>query len=356
MPTLVWRVRSKNGDGAAGGDSARKAAAAAAAAPVSDPVVSASAAVPDSVIYSVASASSKQFDGGGKKRKRRRKTNRAEADTAARKRAKATSERDLPTGVERRSSGKFRSIIDWNHKIRHIGTFDTPEQASAAFISVRKDREDSKLSAPGADDVDALFDAAKKKAVEAVGGTNKARSGRPTGVKRSSSRKFRADIQWIGKKRYIGRFDTPEQASAAHVAVKKDLCGANLSKLGADETNALFDAAKKKAVEAAGGVVSKKQSERDLPRGVYKSSSGSFESRIQLGGKARHIATFATPEQASAAFMSVRKDLDDANLPRKVSEIVARAVFDAAKKQALETVKAMIEESDGCDDECLVPV
>ena len=273
MPTLVWRVRSKNGDGAAGGDSARKAAAAAAAAPVSDPVVSASAAVPDSVIYSVASASSKQFDGGGKKRKRRRKTNRAEADTAARKRAKATSERDLPTGVERRSSGKFRSIIDWNHKIRHIGTFDTPEQASAA-----------------------------------------------------------------------------------HVAVKKDLCGANLSKLGADETNALFDAAKKKAVEAAGGVVSKKQSERDLPRGVYKSSSGSFESRIQLGGKARHIATFATPEQASAAFMSVRKDLDDANLPRKVSEIVARAVFDAAKKQALETVQAMIEESDGCDDECLVPV
>ena len=109
MPTLVWRYRPKGGHGAAGGDSAKKTAAAAAA--VSDPVVSASAAVPDSqsAVYSVVSASTKQFGDDGKERKRKRTANRAEADTAAREKkvGKATSERNLPTGVERRSSGKF---------------------------------------------------------------------------------------------------------------------------------------------------------------------------------------------------------------------------------------------------------
>ena len=55
-------------------------------------------------------------------------------------------------------------------------------------------------------------------------------------------------IQWGGKKRYIGTFDTPEQASAACVSVRKDRGGANLFSLSAEEVDGVFDAAKKKAM------------------------------------------------------------------------------------------------------------
>ena len=55
-----------------------------------------------------------------------------------------------------------------------------------------------------------------------------------------------------GKMRYIGSsFDTPEQASAAYMSMKKDLDAAKLSAFGADKKEAIFDAAKKKALETA---------------------------------------------------------------------------------------------------------
>ena len=48
---------------------------------------------------------------------------------------------------------------------RYIGTFDTPEQASVAYNSVKNDLEDAKISAFSANAVDAIFDEAKKKAL-----------------------------------------------------------------------------------------------------------------------------------------------------------------------------------------------
>ena len=111
---------------------------------------------------------------GGKKKKRKIKS-RPEAATTAKRRSKAaTSERDLPRGVYKTSSGKYESQIRWGGKKRHIGTFDTPEQASAAYMSVRKDLDDAKLRPCGSDDnkkaaeIDVVFDVAKKKALEAV--------------------------------------------------------------------------------------------------------------------------------------------------------------------------------------------
>ena len=124
----------------------------------------------------------------------------------------------------------------------------------------------------------------------------------PTGVQKTSSGKFQARIK-CGKTRRIGLFDAPEQASAAFLSVRKDLRDANLSAVGADEVEALFDAAQKKAVEAVGGNLPKKRSKRDLPKGVSKLPSGKFQSRIMRGGKKRHIGTFDNPEQASAAYV-----------------------------------------------------
>jgi hypothetical protein len=82
-----------------------------------------------------------------------------------------SSERDLPQGftMERdRHRGKFKSRIRWGEKQRHIGRFDTPKQASAAYMSVRKDLAGVNPSALSADEVDAVFDAAKKKALDSV--------------------------------------------------------------------------------------------------------------------------------------------------------------------------------------------
>ena len=133
-------------------------------------------------------------------------------------------------------------------------------------MSARKDREDANLSAQSADEVDVLFYVAKRRALEAVGGTSRknrrnATSERelPQGVYKATSGKFQTLINWGGKTRSIGTFDTPEQASAAHVSVKTDLADAKLSAVGTDEVNATFDAAKKKAVDAVGGTSNRKR-------------------------------------------------------------------------------------------------
>ena len=361
MPTLVWVRRPESGADAA----AREGSATRREAAVPDPVVSAAAAaVPDGATTSVSivhadpvyvafpAVSTKRPADGGEKKKRKS----AEAVTDAKKKSKATSERDLPTGVRKLRSGKYESRIRWGDKTHYIGVLDTPEQASAAFLSVRKERDIVELSALGAHEVNALFEAAKKKALEAVG-ESKATSKRdlPQGVHRKSTGKFVSMISWGNKVRYryIGTFDTPEQASAAHLSVMKDRDDVELSALGADEVDTLFDAAKQKAVKAEGGFVRRKKklprvggfiprkraktSERDLYQGFYKTSSGKFISVVRWGGKLRDIGTFDTPEQASAAFMSVKKYLEDAKLSACGADEV-EAAFDAAKTRALKTL------------------
>ena len=136
------------------------------------------------------------------------------------------------------------------------------------------------------------------------------------------SGKFTSAIWWGGKGRNIGTFDTPEQASAAMMSVKNDLDQAKLSAIGTDEADAIFDAVKTKAVGAVGASVPER---RELPTGVGKLPSGRFQARIKFGGKNRYIGTFDTPEQASAAYISARKDLDDAKLKSCIDTLAADA-------------------------------
>ena len=236
-----------------------------------------------------------------KRKKKKRKKIRADAATPEKKkRAKATSKRDLPTGVRKLPSGNFVSEIGFCGKSRNIGTFDTPEQASAAYVSVKKDLDDAKLTAVGADVVNDTFEKAQKKAVEAMGGFRAERD-LPPGVYKKSSGRFEAQVLLGGKQRFIGTFDTPEQASAVRMSVRKDLDVSKLSAIGADEVNALFDAAKTKALDSAG------RFKRDLPRGVREKAPGRFQAEIKWGGKRRYIGTFDTPEKASAAYVSAKK-------------------------------------------------
>ena len=114
--------------------------------------------------------------------------------------------------------------------------------------------------------------------------------------------------------------------------------------VSADEVNAAFDAAIKKALKA---YLDNATLERGPPIGVRKCSSGRFESHTCWGGKTCLIGAFDTFKQASAAYVSVRKNLGDAKLsPLHKSEKVLWITFDAAKKKALETVYTMVV-SDG---------
>ena len=79
-------------------------------------------------------------------------------------------QRDVPRGVRKLPSGNYKAMTWWGGKNRYFGTFDTSEQASAAYKSVKKDLARAKLSGFGPDEVDVIFDAAQKKALESVGG------------------------------------------------------------------------------------------------------------------------------------------------------------------------------------------
>ena len=381
MPTLVWKRRPKNGAAAAREAAVPDPVVSAAAAAVPESVVSFPAAFPDRVASSGCPPLARSSKSHADTSKKERKVNRDSLTTAAGAvvsdeqggliRAavdhdakpgmsgvdyKARSERDLPTGVTELSSGKFQSRTRWGGKNRHIGCFDTHEQASGAYISMKKYQgylDGVDLLAIDADGIKDIFDAAKKKALEAVG-VVVPKKGLPTGVKKSYG-KYKSQIRWGGKLHYIGTFDTSDQASTAYISVKKDLEDTDLSALGADGVEAMFGKAQKKAVEAVGGVIPKKmkpRSERGLPTGVFNVPSGKFRSSIRWGNKTRCMGTFDTPKQASAAFMSVKADVKDAKKlafgADKVDDI-----FDAAKKKALETARAM-KESDQYGDEHLV--
>ena len=158
MPTLVWVHRSEIGRKAAGGEASALPDLVSSAAAVSESVVPAVPAVPGtSSVQAALSAECRE--------RKKRKLKSVKAATSAKKIAKATSKRDLPRGVWKLPSGKFASMIGWGGTTRYIGSFDTPEQASSAYVTARKDLAGANLSTLSAEEVNAAFDAAKKKAL-----------------------------------------------------------------------------------------------------------------------------------------------------------------------------------------------
>ena len=78
--------------------------------------------------------------------------------------AEGSKKRDLPRGVYEKPSGKYKSQIWWGGRSRTIGTHDAPEQASAAYLSVRKHLRAAKGSGLSADDAEDVFKAARREA------------------------------------------------------------------------------------------------------------------------------------------------------------------------------------------------
>ena len=275
------------------------------------------------------------------RKKRKRKVNRGKAAKNAKKKSKATSERDLPTGVYKTPSGKFRSTIHCI-KERNIGTFATPEQASAAYTSVKKNLDDAKLSAVGPDEVNVIFEASKTKASEVYGGIKSSFKRKGTGfidlagvppqppilknqlghtlysdnsrrrpTKEGSSKytgihfdaaqsKWKAQIMVEGKNRTIGYYDNEEDAAAdyARAAYKYKkrkensnvYGGLNLS--GAPGSLPLI-----RSERAATGFVGVKRKKGRYRR--YQACIGQQKKSLTLG-------TFDTPEEAALVYARAR--------------------------------------------------
>ena len=155
------------------------------------------------------------------------------------------------------SSRKFVSRIQWCDKSRTIGTFYAHKQASAAYLSVQESLARIKSPTLSADEVNAAFDAAIKKALKAYLDNATLERGPPIGVRKCLSGRFESHTCWGGKTRLIGAFDTFKQASAAYVSVRENLGDAKLSPLQKSEKvlRITFDAAKKKALETVYAMV-----------------------------------------------------------------------------------------------------
>ena len=109
-----------------------------------------------------------------------------------------------------------------------------------------------------------------------------ARAGTPRGVSlHKASGKYVAQISigGGGKSKNLGSFATPDEAEEEYLAAKS-----------APEGVEAYIAAKAEKRKAARG---------DLPKGVYlHEPSGKYQAKISIGGKTKHLGSFATSEEA----------------------------------------------------------
>jgi hypothetical protein len=107
--------------------------------------------------------------------------------------------------------------------------------------------------------------------------------------------KFRAQIDFGGKTRHIGLFNTIEEASEAYRNAAAVMFGefANDGNLPISEAfiaNAVMPKPKIRAVGATG------------IRGVSHAYGGKFKAMISIGGRVRYIGTFESAEIAAVAW------------------------------------------------------
>jgi hypothetical protein len=116
------------------------------------------------------------------------------------------------TGVSAGEGGKWLARLKTNGKLKHLGTFDTPEEASKAYKAAK-----DKLRCSVGHHLDDYLHVIKDKVPCVPTNT----SCGLTGVTRSPrSKRWIARIQVNNTKRCLGYFDTPEEASAAYKTAK----------------------------------------------------------------------------------------------------------------------------------------
>jgi len=196
---------------------------------------------------------------------------------------------ELPAGVEITADGQYKASISHNKKSRYIGTFNTVEEASAAY-QAEKERIGRPIMASKGD--------------------------LPTGVFKTSSGKYRAKTA----DHHIGTFNTVEEASAAfqqthapkvskeakrqaalqaraEAPAPKLAWAANVAKARA--ARSIKEAARRQAALERYGDI-------ELPTGVRMTRSAKFKARIKTGKGSNkietHLGVFDTPDEAFDAY------------------------------------------------------
>ena len=203
--------------------------------------------------------------------------------------------------------GKYQSEVKENGKLRYLGSFATPEEASLHYARrVGAERAVAEASeARNADQHPPLTADEAKAAAAAEGLALVPSSSSETGFKgvRNSHGKYRVQIRENGSIRYFGTFTTPEEA-ALHYArrVGAERAVAEASEARNADQHPPLTADEAKAAAAANGLelVLSSRSETGF-KGVTKNGD-KYQVMIRENGSKRYLGTFVTPEEAALRY------------------------------------------------------
>eukprot|EP00900_Chrysochromulina_parva_P025810 jgi/Chrpa1/7863/Chrysochromulina_OHIO_Genome00016453-RA len=220
---------------------------------------------------------------------------------------------------------KFMARIKENGQLRHLGMFATPEEAALRYArhvgpvraaaeaaAARGEGPKWPLRGKGPPQIttaEEILAATAAEGLELVpSSTNE------TGFKnvwKNDDGKYASHVRENGKLHYLGIFATPEEAAlcyARHIGAERAAAEAAAAR-GEGPQSLTADEARAAAAAEGLELVPSSSNETGF-RGVFK-NGGRYQARIMDKCKARHLGSFATPEEASLILSRYIRDLVD---------------------------------------------
>jgi len=283
-------------------------------------------------------------------------------------------------GVRQAMHGKWMVMIGYQGKQHYIGGFETREQAIAANVTAR-----SKLSATKEFKLtEREIKQNVKLAKEAASVGNVRKPGRPKryrpvehttpGVQTTSSGKWIVMISYQGKHRYIGSFDTQDQARSANIAARGKLMvteeseltdraierNVELAKLAAamkiarvsDWVKCTQNTESRPAVKAPAIMAPVSRSDSGTSKSrliksrtpyVYAERSGKWKVEFSYQKKKRYFGSYSTVEEAGLASRVLRKELEE-SMHLKLSADEIKSNINRAKEAAQLAVSSAVDD------------
>ena len=311
-------------------------------------------------------------------------------------------------GISQHNS-RFKAAITVAGRTRHIGTFDNVDHAIWAYGYVKNILTSSGLDPTDREGRDVVFDAARIKAKELAEQTNTNSVNVPTsaptmpsqpsrpvqisqGVFLTSSGEYRAEVSVNRVRKFIGVFNTAEQANCAYKSVRSAV-DLKLGQPDGVDINAVFESARADALQKLtvgfdySALVSKTKGKATeatmttnatngkakpaktkavtkvaanakppakhtaqttpLPRGVQE-RSGRYATRIKVANIEKYIGTFDSAHAASYVYERIKGSLE---AKKNRPNIDLNEVYESTKAQAMETISNMYHHADAKSDD-----